>query len=137
MFACFPLIYFSEARRRSHLPRKLPRPTTPASNCTKMHSRRGLPGAGGAGEEQQEEPEDGTFRYHVWTIKQASPGHTAPSPYPYPYPYPSPHPNHTDDVVDDVERRCIAPPKMANGDPRHWSQAEGRSPALGETGRSK
>jgi len=59
------------------------------------------------------------------------------SPIPIPIPIPIPTPDHTDDVVDDVERRCIAPPKMANGDPRHWSQAEGRSPALGETGHSK
>lgn len=93
--------------RGAPLPRKLPRPTAPASKCTKMHSRRVLQRAGGIERSQK----TGTFRYHVWTIKQA----TQPKPKPKPKPQ---SPKHTDDVVDDVERRCIAPPKMANGQPK-------------------
>lgn len=66
-----------------------------------MHSRRNAP----AGRRHREEPEDGHISLSRLDYKT---GHTA-----------KPQsPKHTDDVVDDVERRCIAPPKMANGQPK-------------------
>jgi len=102
MFACFPLIYFSEAhpsQGNCQDPQLQPRS---ARKCTAGGM---LQRAGGIGRSQK----TGTFRYHVWTIKQA----TQPKPKPKPQ-----SPKHTDDVVDDVERRCIAPPKMANGQPK-------------------
>lgn len=58
-----------------------------------------------AGRRHREEPEDGHISLSRLDYKT---GHTA-----------KPQsPKHTDDVVDDVERRCIAPPKMANGQPK-------------------
>lgn len=56
--------------RGAPLPKKLPRPTAPASKCTKMHSRRNAP----AGRRHREEPEDGHISLSRLDYKT---GHTA------------------------------------------------------------